>query len=78
MIPPLHGKVITTVSYYDGVLASEKQEMEVSLLSTRETILKDLIDALTHINSGETRKLDLCIMVDIKGRYRIIKKWNME
>ena len=78
MSNPQHGKVITTDSYYEGELASQKKEVEVSLFSTKDTLLKDLIESLIVINSGETHKLDLCIVKDLKGRYRIVKKWSID
>lgn len=77
MSNPLHGKVITTKSYYEGELASEKEEIEVSILTTKETLLKDTVESLKPLNSGETHKLDLCIMIDAKGRYRIVRKWSI-
>lgn len=77
MSNPLHGKVITTNSYYEGELASTKEELEVSILTTKEALLKDTIESLGVINSGETHKLELCIMIDIKGRYRIVKRWSV-
>ena len=70
-----HGKTIVSTSYYDGVVSSIKQEMEVSIFSAKETILKDVIDALTLINKGETHKMTLEITVDNHGRYRLVKKW---
>lgn len=80
MISPTikHGKLITTTSYYDGDIASQKQELEVSVYSSRETILKDIIDSLAVISSGESTKLDLCIKVDAKQRYQLTKKWRIE
>jgi hypothetical protein len=78
MSNPQHGKVITTLSYYEGEVASTKEEIEVSLFSTKDTILKDLIESLAVLNSGETHKLELCIVKDIKGRYRIVKKWSID
>jgi len=72
---PQHGKRITIDSYYDGVLASTKQEYEVSIFSTKESILKDVIESLGIINSGETRRLTVEIVIDSQGRYRLVKKW---
>ncbi len=74
----LHGKVITSVSYYDGAIASTKQENEVSIFSSKESILKDLIDSLSVISSGETHKLNVEVCVDKQGRYRLIKRWVIE
>jgi hypothetical protein len=70
-----HGKRITTESFYEGKLSSSKQELEISLFTTREAILKDIIDALSLLSSSQTTKLDLCVQVDTQGRYRLIKKW---
>ena len=72
-----HGKQITTTSYYDGLVASTKQEYEVSLFSTKENILKDMIDAMSLISRGETHKLALEISVEGQ-RYRLKKKWSIE
>lgn len=75
MFSPQHGKVIVIESYYEGALASTKQEYEVSIFSTKESILRDVIDALGLISDGSTKKLDLCIQIDVQGRYRMIKRW---
>ncbi len=71
----LHGKRITTVSYYDGLETSTKQEIEVSLLSSREDILKDVIESMSVVSRGETNRLTLDIEINSKGRYRLIKRY---
>lgn len=71
-----HGKLITTESYYDGTIASTKHEMEVSIFSTKEGILRDVIDAMGLVASGETHKLTLEVCVDSKQRYRLVKRWS--
>jgi len=75
MSSPMHGKTIATVTYYEGDIINTKNEIEQSLYSTKENLLKDIIDALLVLNSKESNKLDLEICIDNKGRYRIIKKW---
>jgi predicted metallo-beta-lactamase superfamily hydrolase len=70
-----HGHRTTIDAFYDGVLVSSKQEIEVSLFTDKNNLLKDVIDALSVISSGETTKLDICIKVDPQKRYRLIKKW---
>ena len=70
-----HGHRITTESFFNGDLMSSKQEIELSLFSSRETILKDIIEALEVISSGSSNKLDITIKVDTQGRYRISKRW---
>ena len=73
-----HGHKITIDSYFDGQLASSKQEIEISQFSSKEEILKDVIDALSVISKGSTNKLDICIKIDSQGRYRLIKKWIVQ
>lgn len=70
-----HGHRITTDAYFDGQLASSKQEIEISQFTTKEMLLKDIIEALSVISKGETNKLDIGIRVDQHGRYRLIRKW---
>ncbi len=72
-----HGKSIITTSYYDGTPTSTREEFEVSLISSRENILRDVIDAMIVINKGESHKLTIEIEVNSKGRYRLIKKWGI-
>ena len=74
----LYGKKIVTESYYDGKVQTTKNELEVNIFSTRETILKDIIDALGVISGGETTKLSLDIRIDAQGRYRLIKRWSID
>jgi hypothetical protein len=78
MIDIKHGKRIVTKSYYDGQVVSEHEELEVSLYSSRESILKDVIDSMLVISKGETHKLELEICIDKLGRYRLIKRWRIE
>ena len=71
-----HGKKCTTVSYYDGCPTSTKEEYEVSIISSRENILKDVIDSMIVISKGESHRLTMEIEVNAKGRYRLIRRWN--
>lgn len=70
-----HGKQITIESYYDGQLTATKHEYEMSVFSSKDAILKDVIEALAVISSGQSHKLSLEICIDSKGRHRLIKKW---
>lgn len=76
MIDLQHGKIITTESYYDGALTTTKKEAVVSVFSTKEQLLKDIIDALAVLNQG-THSLDISVKIDTQGRYRIIRKWAL-
>lgn len=71
-----HGRRITTEGYYDGKLITTRQEFEVSILTTKDSLLKDVIDSLNVITSGDTHNLTIEICIDSKGRHRIIKKWR--
>lgn len=71
-----HGKSITTQSFYDGEITSTKQELEESIFTDKQNILKDIIEALSVINGGSS-KLTIEICLDSKGRYRLIKKWEV-
>lgn len=72
-----HGKIVTTESYYDGNLASTKCEHEVSILTDRNSLLKDVIDAIAVITNGETHHLEVTLLVDKEGRMRMIRKWTV-
>lgn len=72
-----HGKVITTESYYDGEVTSIRKEQEQSLFTDKQNILKEIIEALGIINSGETDKLSIEVCLDKQRRYRLVKKWRI-
>lgn len=73
----LHGKEINTISYYEGAVGSTKKEIEVSLFSTKESILKDVIEALAVISNGETHTLEIQVRIDNQNRVRLIKRWTL-
>jgi len=73
-----HGHSIVTESYFDGKLSSSKQEIEISMFSTKESLLRDIIDALAVISSAETDRLNIDIKLDQKGRYLLRKKWTVQ
>lgn len=73
-----HGHSIVTESYFNGELSSSKQEIEISMFSTKESLLRDIIDALAVISSAETDRLNIDIKLDQKGRYLLRKKWTVQ
>lgn len=87
---PDHGRVITTSlladgselvdtrSYYKGQEAAVKQEREVSIVTDKQRLLKDIIDALSVITSNETKKLVITLNVDKHDHYRLIKRWTVK
>lgn len=72
-----HGKIITTESYYNSELASTKCEHEVSVLTDTQSLLKDVIEALSVITKGETHHLEVTVLVDKEGRMRMVRKWTV-
>lgn len=70
----IHGKRITTETYYDGSVASTKQEIETDQFTDKQFILKEIIDLLGTINRGETTKLTIEVLIDKKNRYRLVSR----
>ena len=70
------GKRITTQVFYDGQLVATLTDNEVENFTDRNTMLRDVIDALAVLTNGSTNKLELCIIVDKKGRFKLSKKWG--
>lgn len=73
-----YGKVIRTSNVVDGIETPAAESKEVSLYSSHESLVKDLIEALKPLNTGATKKLELCIQLDSKNRLRIVKKWTVK
>lgn len=70
-----HGRRIVSETYYDGTVTTTQQQIEQSLFTSKKSVLKDIIDALTVISSGESHELELKLQVDGKGRYKLTKRW---
>jgi len=73
-----YGKIITTQNVIDWELTPSKVEREVSLFTTKDTLIKDLIDSLTPINKGDTKKLEICVQLDAQDRIRIVRRWAVK
>lgn len=72
-----HGHRITTETIYNGEITGIKHELEQSVFTDKQNVLKEVIDALALINSGESAKLTMEVCLDSKGRYRLVKKWSV-
>lgn len=72
-----HGKVITSEHFYEGKVTKAQQEIEHSIFTDKQTILKDIIEALSVVSSGESDKLCLEISINKQKRYRLIKRWTV-
>lgn len=72
-----YGRVITIESYYAGKLIDDtkKTQYEQSIFSTKETLLKDIIESMNVITNGTTKNLVLEVKVQDE-RIRIIKTWQ--
>lgn len=71
------GKIITSETFYDGVITNTRTEFELSIMSTRETLIKDIFENIGLVTSGETSKLTLEFYGDPRNpdKFRIIKRW---
>jgi hypothetical protein len=72
-----YGKEITTKSFFDGELSATKLEYEQTLLSDKNLLLKDLIEAITPLSKGETTKMTIELRVDQKNVYHLKKRWSL-
>lgn len=73
----IHGKRIVTQKYYDGQVIGNVESFEIEKFSDRNTMFKDVIDALAVITQGQTHKLELEIRLDKRGRYTITRRWEV-
>ncbi len=71
------GAVIVTDSFYDGEMVSERTEYEIPVFTTKQSLLKDVIEALSVLTSGDSNQLHLDIQCDNKGRWRLTKRWTV-
>lgn len=58
------GKIITTETVHSGSLTSFIVEVEKSDLLNSTTVLQAILEALSHINKRQTRKVELTIVAD--------------
>lgn len=75
MIDIRFGKETVITNIYDGQEVSVKREHEMSVLLDKPELLKQMIDSLGIINSGQTRKLNIEIVIDSKERYKMVTRW---
>lgn len=69
------GKETVITNIYDGEKVSVKREHEMSVLLDKPELLKQMIDSLGIINSGQTRKLNIEVCLDSRGRYKMVTRW---
>lgn len=71
-----YGKKHTIETFDKGVLTNTKQAFEIPVLSNRSKLVGDIVEALVPITSGATNKVELEIIKDVAGNWRIKKKWT--
>lgn len=73
-----YGKIHTIESVHDGKVIedSKKIQYEQSIFSSKDSLLKDIIESMEVITSGVTKKLTLEVKVS-EERVRIIKVWQV-
>jgi hypothetical protein len=72
-----YGSIITRETYHDSTVISTKVEYEQSIFSERESLFKDIIEAMAILTNGSTKKVTLEIKIDDKERIRILKRWSV-
>lgn len=72
-----YGRRITQQVYYEGRLTGTVEQVEQEMFTDRNRMLKDVIEALAVITSGQTKKLELDIQLDSKGRYKLTQRWRI-
>lgn len=69
-------QIIVTEGYYEE-LNSVKEEIQKSILTTKDTFIKDLMEAVGVVTRRESRDLTLKIEADKDGNpIRIVKTWT--
>lgn len=71
------GRLITSETYYEGQVKLVTKDMEVSIITDRDSVLKHIIESLEPLTKGDTDKVNLDVYIDNKGQYRIIKRWSI-
>lgn len=72
-----HGEEITTNKYYDGEIIGTVHELEQQKFTDKQFLLKDLIDGIAVLTSGETNKLTIEICIDKRDRYKLTQRWRI-
>lgn len=73
-----YGKKITTESYEKGELTATRHHYEIPVMTSRVNILNDLIDSLAPLTKGDCNKLELDIRIDRQGRWKLVKKYQID
>lgn len=72
------GKVIESYTYYGGKISGTKKEIEKTVDTSRESFLKDILDATQILTNGEARELLLVIKADNqKIPHRITQRYTI-
>jgi hypothetical protein len=68
---------ITINKYYDGVIIGTVTEIEEQQFTDKQYLLRDIIDGLSTITSGQTRKLIIEVSLDKQDRYKLTQRWRV-
>ena len=68
---------ITDIIQKNEIIGVAPIEYEQSIHTERESLFKDIIEAMAILTNGSTKKVTLEIKIDDKERIRILKRWSV-
>ena len=71
-----HGE-ISTSKYYDGDIVSTVTDYESEQFTDKQYLMRDIIDGMSVITSGQTNKLIIEIKVDKQERFKLTQRWRV-
>lgn len=72
-----HGKRITE-TIYDGVMVKTLEDNVSEVFTDQQFLLKEIIEGLGVITSGQTRKLEIEVCLDKRDRYKLTQRWRVQ
>ena len=70
-----YGKRIVSENFYAGQITKSLVELESQKFTDKDHLLKDIIDGLIVITSGQTNDLTFRIQIDKQKRYKLTQRY---
>lgn len=70
-----HGRRITE-TIYDGIVVKTQNDIVSEQFTDKQYLLRDIIDGLSVITNGSTRKLEIEICLDKQNRFKLTQRWR--
>lgn len=75
----IHGKETITKTYYDSEVKSVTLALEISALTPdRPTLMRELMEAIELITSGQSKKVELTLYGDNNDVVRLVRAWKLK